>query len=536
MNYDVMIVGGGPSGLTAAIRLKQLAQQHQKPLSVCVLEKASRVGAHSLSGAVLNPRVLKQLLPDRWQEAPLDAAVLHDYFYWMSERRAFRLPTPRPMKNHGNYIIRLGFFCEFLAQQAEQLGCEIYAGFPAKQVLFNEQNTVIGVQTGEFGLDRQGQPKPEHQPGMDIHATYTLLAEGCRGELSQQLMRHYQLRESCQPQTYALGIKELWQLQNPIHPPGTVIHTVGWPLDSSTYGGSFLYFLNENLLSYGFVVGLDYQNPYLSPFDLMQQFKTHPQFRSIFAGGERIGFGARALNEGGWQAIPKLTFPGGALIGDGAGFLNVPEIKGIHHAMESGVIAAEQLFAALQQPSPPREVLTYSTALKTSPTFKSLYKVRNIRPGFRHGLYAGLLNAAWETYLTQGHSPWTLKIHEDYLATQPAANFHPITYPKPDNVLTFDRTSSIHLCNLQHDHNQPNHLQLRDPSLAISLNYTTYASPETRYCPANVYEIIQLNQQPQLQINAQNCIHCKTCDIKDPTQNIHWTAPEGGSGPNYSGM
>lgn len=536
MKFDVIIVGGGPAGLAAAIRLKQLSEHHQHPLTVCILEKGAQIGSHILSGAVLNPESLKRLLPDTWSQAPLDATVTSDKFYFLTKHHAIRLPTPKPMRNHGNYIIRLGLVCEFLAKIAEASGCEIYPGFPATSILFNDHNQVIGVQTGDVGLDSQNQPKPQFQPGMSLQATYTLFAEGCRGQLSEQLIQHYQLREKACPQTYGLGIKELWQVNTSPFKAGTVLHSVGWPLERTTYGGSFIYFLNQNLISTGFVVGLDYQNPYLSPFEEFQRFKTHPFIKTLFKEGERLAFGARALNEGGWQAIPKLTFPGGALIGDAAGFLNVPQIKGIHNAIESGMISAEACFSALTQSSSDTELLHYPQTLKKSRIEKELYQVRNIRPGFRYGLYFGLINAAFETYLTRGHSPWTLTYPPDYQALKLAKNARVITYPKPDGVLTFDRLSSIYLSNTFHEAKQPCHLKLKDKSLAIEVNYQQYASPETRYCPAAVYEIVKREAKPYLQINAQNCIHCKSCDIKDPRQNILWTAPEGGGGPNYSGM
>jgi electron-transferring-flavoprotein dehydrogenase len=536
MNFDIIIVGGGPAGLAAAIRLKQLAKTHDRPLSVCILEKGAQIGAHILSGAVINPISLKALLPDSWQKAPLDAPVHTDGFYFLTKKHAIRLPTPKQMKNHGNYITRLGFLCEFLAREAEQLGCEIYPGFPATDLLFNEENHLIGVKTGDVGLDKHAQAKAQFQPGMELHATYTLFAEGCRGQLSEQLMKHYDLRKDSAPQTYGLGIKELWQVPDCAYTPGTVMHSIGWPLDNATYGGSFIYFLNNNLIAIGFVVGLDYQNPYLSPFETFQQFKTHPWISTLLQKGERIAYGARALNEGGWQSLPKLAFPGGALIGDAAGFLNVPEIKGVHTAIQSGILAAETCFQALTQTPPPPELSHYQPTLKASWVGKSLHAVRNIRPGFHHGLWLGLLNAAFETYLTRGHSPWTLKNHADYQSLKLASASRVITYPKPDGKLTFDRLSSVYLTNTFHEENQPCHLVLKDPRLAIEVNYRTYASPETRYCPAAVYEIVERDNAPELKINAQNCIHCKTCDIKDPRQNIVWKAPEGGGGPNYSGM
>lgn len=538
MAYDVIIVGAGPSGLSAAIKLKQLAALQNTDINVCILEKGAQVGAHILSGAVLEPRSLQALLPDIWREAPLDTPVISDSFYCLTNKFALRLPTPRPMKNEGNFIISLEELCQFLAKHAESLGCEIYPGFAATEVLYNEQGEVIGVATGDMGLDREGNKMPNYQPGMHLHAKQTLLAEGCRGQLSQSLMHRFNLRDNVDPQTYGLGIKEIWQIPAEKHKQGHVIHTIGWPLYPSTYGGSFIYHLSNDRVAIGFVVGLDYQNTWLSPFNEFQRFKTHPMVRELLTGGERIAYGARALNEGGWQSIPKLTFPGGALIGDAAGFLNVPKIKGIHTAMQSGMLAAEACFDALKSSESlqPFELAAYPEKVKQSWLADELYKVRNIRPGFCYGLFIGLANAAFETYITRGKSPWTLSNHADYKTLYTAKQSKKINYPKPDGILTFDRLSSVYLTNTFHEENQPCHLKLRDKELAITVNYQQYASPETRYCPAGVYEIVEEDTGPRLQINAQNCIHCKTCDIKDPRQNIVWVAPEGGGGPNYIGM
>lgn len=534
MEYDVVIVGAGPAGLSAAIKIKQLAHRHNKEISICILEKGAQVGAHILSGAVLEPRSLIDLLPDNWQDAPLDSQVVADSFYYLTKKSAYQLPTPKPMQNHGNYIISLGDLCQFLAAQATALGCEIYPGFAAAKVLYTREGSVIGVATGDVGIDKEGNKTANYQPGMHLHARQTLFAEGCRGQLSQHLMTRFQLRKHVQPQTYGLGIKEIWEIPVDKHRRGQVVHTVGWPLDNATYGGSFIYHLSANRVAIGFVVGLDYKNTWLNPFCEMQRFKTHPFIRDLLTGGERIAYGARALNEGGWQSIPKLTFPGGALIGDGAGFLNVVKIKGIHTAIESGMCAAEACFDALEEHQKgPIELVRYSEKIKQSWMSTELYNARNVRPGFRYGLFIGLANAAFETYITGGKSPWTLKNHADYLSLKPANQCQKIDYPKPDGVLTFDLPSSVYLSNTYHDDNQPVHLNLRDKSLAIDVNYHQYASPETRYCPAGVYEIVP---GPTLQINAQNCIHCKTCDIKDPRQNILWSAPEGGGGPNYVGM
>ena len=535
MEYDLVIVGAGPSGLSAAIKLKQLAAQKNKTIQVCILEKGAQVGAHILSGAVLEPKSLQALLPDTWQDAPLDSPVTEDKFLYLTRKHALHLPTPKPMQNKGNFIISLGELCQFLATEAERLGCEIYPGFAATEILYNDVGEVIGVATGSVGINKEGEKTGNFQPGMHLHAKQTLFAEGCRGQLSQSLMDRFKLCSNSYPQTYGLGIKEIWQIPPEKHHPGKVIHTVGWPMDKETYGGSFIYHLSKNRVAIGFVIGLDYQNPWLSPFDAFQQFKTHPMVSKLLSGGERISYGARALNEGGWQSLPRLTFPGGLLIGDAAGFLNVAKIKGIHLSMQSGMLAAEACIDALvSEKQKPLELKTYAEKVSNSWMADELYKVRNIRPGFRYGLFAGLANAAFETYIARGKSPWTLANHADFTALRLAEKSKKIDYPKPDGVLTFDRLSSVYLANTFHEENQPCHLKLRDKNLAIEVNFAEYASPETRYCPAAVYEIV--DQNPRLQINAQNCIHCKTCDIKDPRQNIVWEAPEGGGGPNYVSM
>lgn len=534
MQYDVVIVGAGPSGLAAAIRLKQQAKEE---LSVCVIEKAAQIGAHQLSGAVLEPASLQMLLPEAWQNAPLDMPVSSDRFYFMSKSRAWRLPTPRQMKNEGNYIISLGLLCRFLAEQAEALGCEIYPGFAASDILYNDQGEVIGVATGDMGIDKEGNKTANYQPGMHLLGRQTLFAEGCRGHLSQNLIKRFKLNENVQPQTYAIGLKEVWKVPDAVHQPGTVIHTVGWPLDTATYGGSFIYHWSENRVSIGLVIGLDYKNTWLNPFGELQRFKTHAMVRPLLEGAERIAYGSRALNEGGWQSLPKLTFPGGALIGCSAGFVNVPKIKGIHNAIHSGILAADACIETLSTASESIiELHAYQKKINTSGIADELKSVRNIRPGFRYGLWFGLANAAFETYISYGNSPWTLSNHADYRQLKPVDSCKKITYPKPDGIITFDRLSSVFLTNVYHEENQPSHLILRKPELAITVNYKEYASPETRYCPAGVYEIIENDQGPRLQINAQNCIHCKTCDIKDPRQNIVWQVPEGSGGPNYEAM
>jgi electron-transferring-flavoprotein dehydrogenase len=533
MEFDVVVVGAGPSGLAAAIRLKQLAPD----ATVCVVEKGSEVGAHILSGAVIEPRALTELLPD-WQAngAPLTTKAGADRFLYLTRTSSYRLPTPPTMHNEGNYIVSLGDVCRWLGQQAEALGVEIYPGFAAAEVLI-EDGRVVGIATGDMGVNKDGTPGPNHAAGMELRATYTIFAEGCRGSLTKQLFEQFRLRDGVDPQTFGIGIKELWEIPQANHTPGLIEHSIGWPMDTATYGGSFLYHWGDNLVSYGFVVGLDYRNPWLSPFEEMQRFKTHPAVRKHFEGGRRIAYGARALSEGGFQALPKLTFPGGCLVGDTAGFLNVPKIKGTHTAMKSGMLAAETIAEALAggRPSAPSG---YTEKLRASWLWDELYRVRNIRPGFaKWGLWGGLVNAAVDTYVFRGRAPWTLHhTHPDNTSLMDAAAAPRIDYPKPDGTLTFDRLSSVFISNTNHEENQPVHLRLRDPQLAISVNWEKYRSPETRYCPAGVYEIVGAEEgKPALQINAQNCVHCKTCDIKDPTQNIDWVTPEGGGGPVYPG-
>ena len=539
MEFDVVIVGGGPSGLSSAIRLKQLADEAGKELSVCLIEKGSEVGAHILSGAVLEPRALNELIPD-WQEksAPLDTPVDADKFVFLTQNTAIRLPTPPQMNNHGNYIISLGNFCRWLAEQAEAMGVEIYPGFPAAEVLFDENGAVKGVATGDMGIGKDGEKTDGYMPGMDLIATQTIFAEGCRGHLTKGLFERFGLTEGKDPQTYAIGIKELWDIEPEKSKPGTVWHSVGWPLATDTYGGSFLYHLNSNQVAVGYVVGLDYSNPHLSPFEEFQRFKTHPAVRSVFEGGRRVSYGARALNEGGFQSIPKLTFSGGCLVGCTAGFLNVPKIKGTHTAMKSGMLAAEAIFDQLMSDMPSGEAASYGGKIESSWLWDELYKVRNIRPAFTKGLWAGMSYAAIDTYLLRGRAPWTFSHHADHANLKPADAAPKIDYPKPDNIVSFDRNSSVYLSGTNHEENQPAHLTLKDSTVPIAHNLAIYDAPEQRYCPAGVYEIVRDDEgnNPALQINAQNCVHCKTCDIKDPTQNIRWVTPEGGGGPNYPNM
>jgi electron-transferring-flavoprotein dehydrogenase len=532
MNFDVLIIGAGPAGLAAAIRLKQLAPE----TSVCVVEKGGEVGAHILSGCVLEPRALRELIPDCDPALiPLSTPVAEDRFMFLTADKSYKLPTPPQMHNAGNYIVSLGNVVRFLGQQAEELGVEIYPGFAAAELL-TEDGRVAGVATGDMGIGKDGEPTDNFARGMELRATYTIFAEGCRGSLSKQLMATFNLNAESDPQTYGLGVKELWEVKPESFVKGLTMHSIGWPMDAATYGGSFMYHFGDNLVAYGFVVGLDYKNPYLSPFNEMQRLKTHPAFAPTFAGAKRISYGARALNEGGFQSLPKLTFPGGVLIGCAAGTLNVPKIKGTHTAMKSGMLAAEAIANALSAGAP-AEVTAYADALKASWVNEELHQVRNIRPGFaKFGLYGGLVNAALDTYVFRGKAPWTFKNHADHTELTKAANATPIDYPKPDNKLTFDRLSSVFISNTNHEENQPAHLTLKNPAVAIDINWNEYRSPETRYCPAGVYEIIGAEAgTPQLQINAQNCVHCKTCDIKDPTQNINWVVPEGAGGPNYPG-
>ena len=541
MEFDVVIVGAGPSGLSAAIRLKQLCAENGADLSVCVLEKGSEVGAHILSGAVLEPRAINELFPD-WEErgAPLNTPVTNEKFLFLTKGGSVRLPNfmlPSQLNNHGNYIISLGNLCRWLANQAEEMGVEIFPGFAAAEVVYDEQGNVKGVATGDMGVAQDGSQKPEYQPGMELHAKYTLFAEGCRGSLTKTLFERFQLREGVDPQTFGIGIKELWEVEPDKHQQGLVMHSAGWPMDSQTYGGSFLYHLEDNMVSVGFVIGLDYQNPHLSPFEEFQRFKTHPSICPVFEGGRRIAYGARAINEGGFQSVPKLVFPGGVLLGCAAGFLNVPKIKGSHTAMKSGMMAAESAFEAIQAGRSGDALDSYTQRFGESWIYEELRQARNFRPAFRWGILLGTLYGGLDLKVFRGRLPWTFRHHPDHQRLKRAADCPKIEYPKPDGQVTFDRLSSVFLSNTNHDEDQPVHLTLKDESVPIAVNLAEYDAPEQRYCPAGVYEIAGVEEgEPRLQINAQNCVHCKTCDIKDPSQNINWVVPEGGGGPNYPNM
>ncbi len=536
MEFDVVIIGAGPAGLACGIRLKQLAQEAGKEIEVCILEKGSEVGAHLLSGAVLEPNALEELFPD-WKEkgAPLRVPVKKDKFMYMTETKAIPLPNPPQMHNKGNYIISLGEVGKWMGEQAESLGVEIFAGYPASEILY-DGDQVIGVKTGDMGIGVDGEKTEHYQPGVKIHAKQTVFAEGCRGSLTKQLAEKFDLRANSDPQTYGLGIKEVWEIPEDKHQEGLVIHTIGWPMDSKTYGGSWIYHWDKNRISIGFVVGLDYTNPYLSPFEEMQRFKTHPYVKKLLEGGKRLSYGGRALSEGGFQSIPELTVPGAVIIGDSAGFLNVPKIKGNHTAMKSGSVAAEALFEHLATEQPTSACSLYPEKLKASWLWKELYKVRNIRPSFHKGLWSGIAYSAFDTYIMRGRAPWTFSNHADHDQILKKEDAKPIDYPKPDGKLTFDRLSSVFLTNTNHEENQPCHLTLKDDTVPVPVNLEQYVGPEARYCPAAVYEFVEESGEHKLQINGQNCIHCKTCDIKDPTQNINWVTPEGGGGPNYTSM
>ena len=529
MDYDAVIVGAGPAGLACAIRLKQLDPGR----TVCVVEKGGEVGAHILSGAVIDPRALDELLPDWRLTAPLATPARQDRFYLLTARRAFRLPVLRPLRNRGCYIGSLANLSRWLAVRAQALGVEIYPGFAAAEMLY-DAGTVIGVATGDQGVGSRGEKLPNYEAGVELHARQTVLAEGCHGSLTKTVINRFGLRDAAHPQTYALGVKEIWEVPGTAHREGLVVHSVGWPLDGGTYGGGWLYHMADGQVSLGFVVGLDYKNPYLSPFEEMQRFKTHPLVRRVLRDGRRVAFGAKTLSEGGLQSMPRLAFPGGVLVGDGAGFLDMPRIKGTHTAMKSGMLAADALYDFLNAGTG-GICEAYPQAVRASWVWRDLYRSRNVRPGFRWGLVPGLLHAAWQM-LGGWRLPVTLKNHADHAQLHKAAEAAPIAYPPPDHVLTFDRLESVRLTGVAHAGNQPCHLKLKDPAIPIEVNLPLYAEPAQRYCPAAVYEVAEIDGQPRFVINAQNCIHCKTCDIKDPSQNIVWTVPQGGGGPNYPNM
>ena len=541
MEYDVVVVGAGPAGLATAIRLKQLCVEKGKEFTVCIVEKGSEVGAHILSGAVIDPGALAELFPD-WKKrgAPLNQPVTGDRFMFLTASSSWPVPElmlPDCFRNHGNYIASLGNVCRWLGTQAEAAGVEIYPGFAASEVLYDAEGRVTGVATGDMGIGKGGEKTDRYQPGIELRAKYTIFAEGCRGHLGKSLEARFRLREGVAPQVYGIGLKELWEVAPDKHVPGLVVHTAGWPLQPDTYGGSFLYHMENRQVAVGFVVGLGYSNPYLYPFEEFQRYKTHAAIRGTFEGGRRLSYGARAIAAGGLQSLPKLTFPGGALVGDDAGFLNASRIKGTHGAIKSGMLAAESAFAALEGGRRQDELASYPEAFKASWLHDELHRARNFKPWMSKGLYTGTLMVGIDQVVFRGKAPWTLTHHHaDHETLRPKSEFQPIVYPRPDGVLTFDRLSSVFVSNTNHEEDQPSHLRLGDDSIPTAVNLAVYDGPETRYCPAGVYEFVSGSGGARLQINAQNCVHCKTCDIKDPKQNIQWVAPEGGGGPNYPNM
>ena len=541
MNYDLLIVGAGPSGLAAAIKFKKMCIENNKDYSVCIVEKGSEVGAHILSGAILQPTAMDELFDD-WRdnaECPVKVEVKKESIKFMTNNKSFNIPNfliPPVMHNKGNFIISLGSLCKWLGNEAEKLGVEIYPGFAASDIVI-DNGILKGIVTGDLGVDIQGNPGQNYQAGIEIHSKFTLFAEGCRGHLGKKLMSQFDLRRKAQHQTYGIGLKELWEVKPENSKPGNVMHSIGWPLDQETYGGSFLYHLDKNLVSLGFVIGLDYKNPYLSPYEEFQRFKMHPSIKPLLDDGRRVSYGARALNEGGWQSLPKLSFPGGSLIGCEAGTLNTPKIKGTHTAMKSGIVASENVFRKLEQNLEGIELEDFQSEFNNSWAGKELKAARNVRPSFKYGLKLGTILTGIDQIILRGKAPWTLKHGEpDHCSLQEKTKAKKIDYPKPDGKITFDRLTNVSFSSTYHEENQPVHLKISDEKIPIDTNLALYDSPEQRYCPAGVYEIVNDEGLDRLQINAQNCIHCKTCDIKDPSQNINWITPEGGGGPNYTGM
>ncbi len=541
MEYDVVVVGGGPAGLSAAIRIKQRAAEAGKDVGVCVLEKGSEIGAHILSGAVMDPVAIGELFPD-WKErgAPLNTPVTEDRFYILTETGALYNPhwlLPDCFINDGYYIVSLANVVRWLGQQAEALGVEIFPGFAAAEVMYDENGAVRGVATGNMGIGKDGQPTANFQPGVELIGKYTLFAEGARGHLGKQVTARFDLARGRDPQTWGIGIKEVWELDPKKHVPGLVLHSAGWPLDNATYGGGFMYHFENNQVSLGLVVGLGYTNPYLEPFQEFQRYKTHPTIRAFLEGGKRVAYGARAINASGIQSLPKLVFPGGALLGCDAGFLNAPRIKGSHAAIKTGMLAGDAAFDALAAGRAHDELTAYPDAFNSSWLFDELYRARNFKPYLDKGLVTGAVLWGIDQIVFRGKAPWTLhRKQADHEKLRAAAECAPIAYPKPDNVITFDKLSSVFLSNTNHEENQPAHLTLKDAAVPVAVNLAKYAGPEQRYCPAGVYEFVKVDGKDKLQINFQNCVHCKTCDIKDPTQNIVWVVPEGGGGPNYTNM